>query len=164
MQLDHVCIAVRSIDSAIARLTRLLGYELRTARATNSRQKVNVVFLSKPGSIDLKLIEPASEDSPLWASLRKGEGLHHICFKADEISAKLAELVEQGLRVLSHPAPGEAFNDHLIAFGYAGCGLNIELIDTDERRGVLERSEPESPGPNDWGSGPMSHSAPTSRS
>lgn len=137
MQLDHFCIAVRCIDTAIAKLGPLLGYQQRTGLVTNSRQKVNVVFLSKPGSIDLKLIEPASEDSPLWASLRKGEGIHHVCFKTDDTGATLEELASRGLRVLSRPAPGEAFNDHLIAFGYAGCGLNIELIDTEERRAVL---------------------------
>lgn len=116
---------------------------------TNSRQKVNVVFLSKPGSVDLKLIEPASEDSPLWSSLRKGEGLHHVCFKTDDTVATLEELVSRGLRVLSHPAPGEAFNDHLIAFGYAGCGLNIELIDTEERRAVLELEQSAASAPSD---------------
>jgi methylmalonyl-CoA/ethylmalonyl-CoA epimerase len=104
---------------------------------SNTRQKVNVVFLAKPGSIDIKLIEPSGEDSPLWASLRKGEGLHHLCFRTDDTKAALAQLTERGLRVLSPPAPGEAFDDHLIAFGYAGCGLNIELIDTDERRAPL---------------------------
>ena len=137
MKLDHVCVAVRSIDAAIAKLAPLLGYSPRTARVTNTRQKVNVVFLSKPGSIDLKLIEPSGEDSPLWASLRKGEGLHHLCFRTDDTQAALTDLSGRGLRVLSPPAPGEAFDDHLIAFGYAGCGLNIELIDTDERRAPL---------------------------
>jgi methylmalonyl-CoA/ethylmalonyl-CoA epimerase len=152
MQLDHVCIAVRSIESAVAKLGPLLGYRPRTGRVTNSRQKVNVLFLSKPGSLDLKLIEPASKDSPLWASLRKGEGLHHLCFKTDNIPTTLEELSGRGLRVLSHPAPGEAFDDHLIAFGYAGFGLNIELIDTDERRGVLEPLQSESIVSNDLGS------------
>ena len=137
MQLDHVCIAVRSIEAAIAKLGTILGYAPRTDRVTNTRQKVNVVFLSKPGSIDLKLIEPATKDSPLWASLRKGEGLHHLCFRTDDTLRQLEELSGRGLRILSPPAPGEAFNDHLIAFGYAGCGLNVELIDTDERRGEL---------------------------
>lgn len=137
MQLDHVCIAVRSIDSAVARLAPLLGYAPRTLRVTNTRQKVNVLFLAKAGSIDLKLIEPASEDSPLWTHLRKGEGLHHLCFKVADTTEKLEELASLGMRVLSPPAPGEAFDDHLIAFGYAGCGLNVELIDTDERRGAL---------------------------
>lgn len=45
MKLDHVCIAVRSIDAAVARLAPLLGYVQRTGRVTNTRQKVNVVFL-----------------------------------------------------------------------------------------------------------------------
>jgi methylmalonyl-CoA/ethylmalonyl-CoA epimerase len=137
MQLDHICIAVRSIDSALARLAPLLGYARKTERVNNTRQKVNVVFLCKPGSIDLKLIEPSSEDSPLWASLRKGEGLHHLCFKVEDTTAKMKELESKGMRILSTPAPGEAFNDHLIGFGYAGCGLNIELIDTDDRRGLI---------------------------
>lgn len=137
MKLDHVCIAVRSIDIAIARIAPLLGYHPRTGRVTNTRQMVNVVFLSKPGSIDLKLIEPSCDDSPLWASLRKGEGLHHLCFRTEDTKTSVVELAERGLRILSSPAPGEAFGDHLIAFGYAGCGLNIELIDTDERRSQL---------------------------
>jgi len=138
MQLDHICIAVRSIDVAVEKLAPLLGYKARTERVTNTRQKVNVIFLSRSGSIDLKLIEPASEDSPLWASLRKGEGLHHLCFRTVDTAMALQDLEGRGLRVLSPPAPGEAFDDHLIAFGYAGCGLNIELIDTDQRRGDLE--------------------------
>lgn len=140
MQLDHVCIAVRSIDAAVARLGPLLGYLPRTAPVTNSRQKVNVVFLSKAGSIDLKLIEPSCDDSPLWATLRKGEGLHHVCFRTDDTMRQIQDLAARGLRVLSAPAPGEAFDDHLIAFGYAGCGLNVEIIDTDARRGELKQS------------------------
>jgi hypothetical protein len=45
--------------------------------------------------------------------------------------------------VLAHPAPGEAFDEHLIAFCYLGLGLNVELIDTDARRSVIDAaSEP----------------------
>ena len=138
MQLDHVCIAVRSIDAAVARLCPLLGYAPRTRKVTNTRQKVNVQFLSREGSLDLKLIEPSCEDSPLWQSLRKGEGLHHICFRTHDTVDALKELEGRGLRVLAPPAPGEAFDDGLIAFGFAGCGLNIELIDTDRRRDEVE--------------------------
>ena len=134
MRIDHVCIAVRSIDVAMARLGPLLGYVPRTRKVTNTRQRVNVLFLSRSGSLDIKLIEPSTDDSPLWQSLRKGEGLHHLCFKTDDTTAALQELQARGLRVLAPAAPGEAFDDELIAFGYAGCGLNVELIDTDRRR------------------------------
>jgi methylmalonyl-CoA/ethylmalonyl-CoA epimerase len=137
MHIDHVCIAVRSIEKATPKLCELFGYQPRTQKVTNTRQQVNVVFLSRAGSLDLKLIEPYGDESPLWAFLRKGEGLHHLCFRVGDTAGALAELEGHGMRVLASPAPGEAFDDALIAFGYAGFGLNIELIDTDRRRGLL---------------------------
>lgn len=137
MNIDHICIAVRSIDQSAPKLCKMLGFSVRTRKVTNTRQRVNVLFLCRPGSIDIKLIEPSGEDSPLWPFLKRGEGLHHLCFKADDVQTQLAALEKLGLRVLAQPAPGEAFDDELIAFGYAGSGLNIELIDTDRRRDLL---------------------------
>ena len=135
MTLDHIALAVRSIEAAADQLTKLLGYARSTPVVMNTRQKVNVLFLSKSGSLDIKLIEPAGEDSPLWESLRRGAGLHHVAFRVDDVRKAVAELSAAGARVLAAPAPGEAFDDHLIAFCYAGSGLNIELVDTDVRRG-----------------------------
>ena len=129
---------MRSVDAAADRLCALLGYARRTAKVTNTRQKVTVLFLGKAGSLDLKLIEPAGEDSPLWATLKKGEGLHHICFKVADVAAGCDTLVANGARLLAAPAPGEAFDDHLIAFLYLGSGLNVELIDSDDRRSRLD--------------------------
>lgn len=137
MRIDHICIAVRSIEKSAPRLCELLGFSPRTGKVTNTRQQVNVQFLRRTGSIDIKLIEPSGEESPLWQFLKRGEGLHHLCFKVDDVRTQLAELEKLGLRVLAQPAPGEAFDDGLIAFGYAGGGLNVELIDTDRRRNLL---------------------------
>ena len=137
MTLDHVAVAVRSIEAAAAKLTALLGYARRTTVVTNTRQQVNVLFLSREGSIDLKLIEPSGEGSPLWETVRKGGGLHHLAFKVEDVEAAAASLAGRGVRILAPPQPGEAFDDHLIAFCYVGFGLNIELIDTDARRGQL---------------------------
>jgi methylmalonyl-CoA/ethylmalonyl-CoA epimerase len=53
------------------------------------------------------------------------------------VTEACAELSARGARVLAAPAPGEAFADHPIAFLYLGSGLNVEVIDTDERRAVL---------------------------
>ena len=137
MQIDHVCVAVRSIEKSAPKLCELLGFSVKTAKVTNTRQQVNVQFLARAGSIDIKLIEPSGEESPLWQFLKRGEGLHHLCFKTENVRNQLADLEKLGLRVLAQPAPGEAFDDELIAFGYAGAGLNIELIDTDRRRDLL---------------------------
>ncbi|MEW8027516.1 MAG: VOC family protein [Candidatus Thiodiazotropha sp.] len=140
MKIDHICIAVRSIDRAIPRLFDIFGYTQKTEKITNTRQKVNVVFLEKQESLDIKLIEPSGSDSPLIESLKKGEGLHHICFKTDKcVSEELDVLKQKGLRVLSDAKKGEAFDDEMIAFLYAGFGLNVEIIDTDKRRAVINK-------------------------
>jgi methylmalonyl-CoA/ethylmalonyl-CoA epimerase len=138
MQIDHIAIAVRSVEAAADRLEELVGYRRRTSKVTNMLQKVNVLFMHRPGSLDIKLIEPAGDDSPLHASLRRGEGLHHICLKVPDVAAACADLTARGARLLTPPQPGEAFEDHLIAFCHLGMGLNVELIDTDVRRGERE--------------------------
>lgn len=104
---------------------------------TNTRQQVNVLFLTKPGSLDIKLIEPSGPYSPLVEFIRKGGGLHHLCFKGADVTAGCEDLAARGARVTAQPEPGEAFDDHLIAFLYVGMGLNVELIDTDSRRGLV---------------------------
>jgi hypothetical protein len=53
------------------------------------------------------------------------------------VDTGITGLRDKGLRVLVPPQPGEAFNDHEIAFLRAKYGLHIELIDTDERAGLL---------------------------
>src|SRR5215204_1666881 len=115
MDIDHIAIAVRDVDRAAERLCGLLGYVPETAAVINTRQKVSVMFLRKHGSPGLKLIQPSEPDSPLWDFVRKGGGLHHLCFKVRDVAEACEQLQSRGARVLAAPAPGEAFNDHLIA-------------------------------------------------
>ena len=79
--------AVRELEQAAERLCALLGYHRATEPVTNTRQQVRVLFLRKQGSLDLKLIEPATPESPLWPFVKKGGGLHHICFQTDDVEA-----------------------------------------------------------------------------
>ena len=134
MHIDHLAIAVKNIDDAASQLCSLFGYSRHTAKVTNTRQHVNVMFLTKKGSLPLKLIEPSTPSSPLSNFVRKGGGLHHLCFKVSNVEDACADLAARGARLLSPPQPGEAFDDESIAFLYVGLGLNIELIDTDARR------------------------------
>jgi len=137
LRLDHIAIAVRSVEAAADRLSGLLGYTRTTEKVTNTRQRVNVLFLGKEGSLPLKLIEPSDAESPLWDFVKKGGGLHHLCFKAPDVQAACDDLAARGARVIAAPQPGEAFDDHLIAFLYVGLGLNVEVIDTEQRRSRL---------------------------
>lgn len=138
LRVDHIAVAVRSVEAAADRLSGLLGYTRMTEKVTNTRQQVNVLFLGKDGSLPIKLIEPSNADSPLCEFVKKGGGLHHICFKVPDVEAACADLSARGARVITAPQPGEAFDDQLIAFLYVGLGLNVEVIDTEQRRGRLD--------------------------
>jgi len=139
LRLDHVCLAVRKLAPARSVLERMLGYRARTEPVENTRQQVFVQFMSRPGSIDIKLIEPSSPQSPLVDFIKRaGGGLHHLAFRTDSVPLAVEDLADKGARILAAPEPGEAFDEGLIAFAFLGSGLNVELIDTDARRGELE--------------------------
>ena len=137
MVLDHVGIAVRSLEQSIERWRTAFGYRQATEVVVNTRQKVRVVFLEKDGSLPVKLIEPSDATSPVHVFAQRGGGLHHLCFRCPSVDAETARLQALGLRVISPAQPGEAFEGGPIAFVYAGDGLNVELIDTDRRAGRL---------------------------
>lgn len=132
MKIDHIGIVVKSIDKGIKQWEENFGYSRITDIVENTRQKVKVVFLEKSDSIRIKLIEPTDPASGAFTLYKKGGGLHHLCFKCDNLDQKIKELKENGLRTLAAPEPGEAFENEKIAFLYAKQGLNIELIDTDK--------------------------------
>jgi methylmalonyl-CoA/ethylmalonyl-CoA epimerase len=133
MIIDHVGIVVKSLEKGIEDWQTIFGYQQMTEMVVNTRQKVKVVFMSKNNSLPVKLLEPTDESSPVFALARKGGGLHHLCFKCDDMGTELIRFKEQNLRILADPQPGEAFENENIAFLYAKQGLNVELIDTDKR-------------------------------
>jgi len=137
MVIDHISFAVKNLEEGISYWNRVFGYRQLTNMVVNSLQKVKVVFLGKENSIAVKLIEPVEGNLSLQNFVNRGGGFHHICSKCSDINEKLNELSDKGLLVLVPPQPGEAFNNHEIAFLLARYGLNIELIDTEERHGLL---------------------------
>jgi len=133
MVIDHIGVVVQSIDDGIRQWQQLFGYRQASEVIENTRQKVRVAFLDKADSIVVKLVEPSAEDSPVSAFARKGGGLHHLCFRCDDLNIQIPLLRENGARLIVPPEPGEAFNDKKIAFLIARNNLNVELIDTDEK-------------------------------
>jgi methylmalonyl-CoA/ethylmalonyl-CoA epimerase len=140
MRLDHICFAVKDLKEGLDYWEKVFGYKQLTQIVENTRQKVKVTFLSKEDSINIKLIEPVYDNQSLINFVNKGGGFHHICFRCDDIDETMVDLTEKGLLTLVPPQPGEAFNNHRIAFLLARNGVSIELIDTDERAGLIPNS------------------------
>jgi methylmalonyl-CoA/ethylmalonyl-CoA epimerase len=140
MVIDHIGIVVRSLEEGIKQWEDLFGYTKNSDIVTNSRQKVRVVFLYKKDSLTVKLLEPSETGSSVSAFARTGGGLHHVCFRCGDLNNDIQHLTGKGVRLLVPPQPGEAFCSHNIAFLFAGNNINIELIDTTEKEGWIERS------------------------
>lgn len=139
MIIDHIGIVVRSLEEGMEQWKGLFGYRKNSDIVVNTRQKVRVVFLSKAGSLPVKLVEPSEPASPVFQFARRGGGLHHLCFKCDDLKTQIPVLKQKGANFIVPPEPGEAFKNHEIAFFLVNNSLNVELIDTDEKTGCLEK-------------------------
>jgi len=124
--LDHIGIAVKSIDAA-KKLYEDLGLTIEHVETVET-QKVRTAFLSV-GEANLELLEPTNADSTIAKYIEKrGEGIHHICLRVDDIEAHLARLRERGYRLINEaPVPGA--HGCRVAFLHpaAGNGVLIEL-------------------------------------
>ena len=129
-KLDHIGIAVKSIDAAKA-IYEDLGLEVEHVETVDS-QKVRTAFLSI-GDANLELLEPSGPDSTIAKYIEKrGEGIHHICLRVDDLDEKLARLQERGYRLINEaPVPGA--HGCRVAFLHpaAGNGVLIELSEKE---------------------------------
>ena len=121
MIIDHVGIAVRSIRTPSRFWETVFGYRQVTKIITNTRQKVRVVFLTKPTSMQVKLIEPTDPTSPIHELARRGGGLHHLCFRCESLDAEVARLQAAGFGSSSRRSQGR----HSRMKGSPSCTLAV---------------------------------------
>jgi methylmalonyl-CoA epimerase len=89
--IDHVGIAVKSIDEAKKFWVDTLGLKLSHIEEV-PEQKVRVAML-KAGETTIELLEPTSPDSPIRRFIEKrGEGLHHLTLRTDKLAERLQKL------------------------------------------------------------------------
>lgn len=113
-QIDHLGIAVKDLDTAIAYYQEALGLTCQ-GREEVASQKVRTAFFHV-GEVHLELLEPTAPDSPIAKFLEKqGEGLHHIAFRVDGIEAQLQQASAAGVRLI-HEVPFEGAANKLVAF------------------------------------------------
>ncbi len=112
--IDHIGIAVRSIDEQLRFYRDTLGLNAVEIETVEDQQVRVAVIQLESGRIEL--LEPTSDQSPIAVFLeRKGEGLHHLALATDSIGQQIAQLCDQGVRMIDDkPRHGAA--EALIAF------------------------------------------------
>jgi methylmalonyl-CoA/ethylmalonyl-CoA epimerase len=122
--IDHIGIAVKSIEQAGKFYTDILGLTIKDIENV-ADQKVNVAFLPITDS-EIELLESTDPDGPVAKYIKaRGEGIQHIAFCVDNIEEALDELRKKGIRMIDNqPRRG------------AG-GAKIAFIHPKETKGVL---------------------------
>jgi methylmalonyl-CoA epimerase len=125
--IDHIGVAVKSIDEALGFWETALGVKC-TGRETVDDQKVTTAFLPIKES-EIELLEATSEESPIAKFIEKrGEGIHHLALRVDDLAGCLAELREKGVRLIDE-TPRKGAGGAMIAFIHpkATGGILLEL-------------------------------------
>ena len=123
--IEHLGIAVKSLDEAIPYYENILGMKCYSIEEV-ADQKVKTAFF-KVGQTKLELLEPTSDESPIAKFIEKrGEGIHHLAFAVEDgVANALAEMEGKGVRLIDK-APRKGAE-----------GLNIAFIHPKSTHGVL---------------------------
>ena len=132
--LDHIGIAVRSLDAA--KIYETMGLTI-DYRETVQSQGVDTAFLTI-GDSSIELLEPLAPDSAVGRFIeRRGEGIHHICFRVTDIESHLRRLEAEGYRLIN-PSPVPGAHGCRVAFLHPRTANGV-LIELSEK--IIERED-----------------------
>jgi methylmalonyl-CoA/ethylmalonyl-CoA epimerase len=114
-KIDHLGIAVPSLDEAISYYEKALGLKCEHREEVAS-QKVRTAFFAV-GEVHLELLEPTSPDSPIAKFLEKNPagGIHHIAFESSDVEGQLRQAAGAGVKLV-HEQPIDGAGGKMVAF------------------------------------------------
>ncbi|MFZ0964872.1 MAG: VOC family protein [Terriglobia bacterium] len=131
--LHHFGFVVASISSSAEEFAVSMSARWDGQVIHDPLQRVRVAFFVPVDARNpvLELVEPADQVSPVSSFLKKGGGLHHVCYEIDDLESALAAARGCGFAVVAPPKPAVAFNGRRIAWV---CSKNRLLMEFLERR------------------------------
>lgn len=125
--LDHIAIAVPDLEKAINRFINDFNL-VCTGSTALAAEKTSVAFFPLPET-RIELVHPLNEQGPIKKFLEKrGPGLHHICFRTNDIKNDIFRLKNNGYVFLSEKPTIGAHNSKIIFIHPKCCdGVLIEL-------------------------------------
>jgi methylmalonyl-CoA epimerase len=135
-KLDHIGIAVKDLEESLKFYRDALGIQLEGIEVVKE-QKVTTAFLPV-GESHIELLEATDSDSPISKFIEKrGEGIHHIAIKVENIEEHLQRLDEKEVRLIDRE-PKQGANNKKIAFIHpkSTSGVLLELCE-EESESIL---------------------------
>ena len=140
MRLHHIGHAVTSIETAAQSFCRRFGYQLASPLMHDPLQTAQIQFLQLAGEQTyLELVAPDRPDSKLASAVKRGGGLHHLCYTVAALEDAIDHLEAGGMKLISDPKPGAALAGRRICWLLGPDPVPIELV---ERRAEDDRCCP----------------------
>jgi methylmalonyl-CoA epimerase len=132
MKIDHIGIAVKSLSEAVKIYEQAVGLKLAGYDEVDE-QGVRVAMLDI-GESRIELLEPTRPDSPVEKFMaRRGEGIHHIAVRVDNIEQALERLKAAGIRLIDEKPKRGAHNTRVAFIHPASThGVLMELVEHGE--------------------------------
>ncbi|MCJ8344091.1 methylmalonyl-CoA epimerase [bacterium] len=114
-KIDHVGIAVNNLEDAM----KVYGdFTLKDADHVEELESEGVkIAFFKIGESSIELLQPTNESSSIAKFLlKRGEGIHHICYAVDDLEKAMKHLVDQGYRCLDEKPRDGAHNSKVAFF------------------------------------------------
>ena len=133
--LDHIAIAVKSINEG-KKVYEDLGLTFNEEREVVKEQGVTTAFASIDQNAHIELLEPFGEAGPIHKYIeKKGQGIHHICFKVKDVVKKSKELADKGY-ILLNEAPVKGAGGCLVNFLHPKSTGGV-LIEISQKMGEI---------------------------
>ena len=122
--IEHIGIAVNSLDEAIPYYEKMLGLKCYAIEEV-ADQKVKTAFF-KVGETKIELLESTDPEGPIGKFIdKKGQGIHHLAFAVDNVDEALNGAEENGIRLIDKTSRKGAE------------GMNIGFLHPKSTLGVL---------------------------
>ena len=131
-EIDHVAIAVKDLDAAIAYDGKAFGAEVHHREVVDSDGVEEA--LVKVADSYIQLTAATRDDSPIAKFLeKKGEGLHHIGYRVDDCAEALESMVAAGATPIDQaPRPGSRGTTVAFIHPKGSLGTLIELVQEND--------------------------------
>lgn len=124
---DHVVIAVKDLDAAVGRYETLYGASV-SDRSEAPAAGMQMAFFRFADSY-VELVSNLGEGGPIAKRLaERGEGVHIIAMKVDDIDKTVAELRDKGVRLVGDPGPGNPVKGQVFVHPMETGGVLTQIV------------------------------------
>ena len=124
---DHIVVAVKDLDASVANYETLYGTAV-SDRSEAPAAGMKMAFFRFADSY-VELVSNIDDSGPIAKRLAdRGEGVHLVAMKVDDLEAAVADLRAKGVRLVGDPGPGQPIKGQVFVHPSVTGGVLTQLV------------------------------------